>query len=514
MAVLDPTQDTVVIRVVYDGPAYAGKTTSVRALAKGFGVKSNSPAEIEGRTLYFDWMEYTGGMFEGRQIRCQVISVPGQTVLASRRRHLLQSADVVVFVGDSSAQAQSTTVSYLKGLSSVLEQTDGPPIGIIFQANKRDHADAIPIDKLKNALDTLNLRVAVIESIATQGLGIREGFVFAVRLALDRVRELMQTRALQTMRPTVDSAQELLNELKQVEGESLTLAAQTGLHQTRLSDLAPKAIVSTSGSALEEAVRGSNMTVAAPAASNNPYLDAPPRLPASTLPSGMIWPPVDGRLILHDVTSKPFHLKRDDSDDWIGESDGMWKIHSLKAAFFENLDQGREVLIKWARMHAECTHLISEHRCIVLADDGHGRFRLWQIVRASPSLRDEFLSSLPGGPYAIATLLTSLPRQMAQAAERWSHAAFRLPLKLENVGTEITGGRFVGRMPDPTMQLPVQRSSTADILSQLILEIGFVADVIRPKRDDVLKVMRVMSQQSGKPPQDDIAWAQSFLERL
>ncbi len=518
MAVLDPVRETVVIRIVYDGPAYAGKTTSVRALAKGFGVRSSTPAEVGGRTLYFDWMEYTGGMFEGRQIRCQVISVPGQAVLASRRRHLLQSADVVVFVGDSSAQAQSTTISYLKGLSAVLGQTQGPPIGIIFQANKRDHADAIPIEKLKEALDTLQLRVAVIESIATQGLGIREGFVFAVRLALDRVRELIHKRALPTMRPAVDSAEDLMNELRQVEGESLAMVAQSGLQQTPLSELAPEVADSTASAALQEAVRDNTLgppaQVAAKSGVNPDDSDAPPRLPGSSLPSGMIWPPVDGRLILHDVASRPFELQRDDNGDWTSESDRMWKIHSFKHARFDTMDQGREVLIKWARIHTECLHLISDHRCIVLADDGHGRFRLWQILRASPSLRDEFLGSLPIGPYAIASLLLSLPRQMMQASERWSGAASGLPLKLENVGSATTGGRFVGRMPDPTCPPTAQRSSSADILQQLISEIGAIADEIRVQRHDVLKVVQAMSRGAGAPSQEDVAWAQSLLERL
>jgi GTPase SAR1 family protein len=102
MAVLDPRNDTVVIRVVYDGAPMAGKSTSVGALGRGLGSNVYSPGEVSGRTLYFDWLDYTGGLFEGRRIRCQIISVPGQATLAPRRRRLLESADAIVFVGDSS----------------------------------------------------------------------------------------------------------------------------------------------------------------------------------------------------------------------------------------------------------------------------------------------------------------------------------------------------------------------------------------------------------------------------
>ena len=65
-------------------------------------------AEVGERTLWFVWLEYTGGLFEGRQIRCQIITVPGQTVLGHRRRAILETADVVVFVSDSAPAALET----------------------------------------------------------------------------------------------------------------------------------------------------------------------------------------------------------------------------------------------------------------------------------------------------------------------------------------------------------------------------------------------------------------------
>ena len=120
MAVIDPRNETVVIRVVYDGAPMAGKTTSLRALGNGLSAGVVSPAEMGGRTLYFDWLDYTGGLFEGRRIRCQVISVPGQATLAPRRRRLLESADVIVFVSDSSPEAFEADRAYLSGLCGVL----------------------------------------------------------------------------------------------------------------------------------------------------------------------------------------------------------------------------------------------------------------------------------------------------------------------------------------------------------------------------------------------------------
>src|SRR3954470_24230341 len=98
MALIDNDAGEIVIRLVYDGPPEAGKTTSLRALAGSLAQPAYTPAEdADGRTLWFDWMEYVGGRFEGCQIRCQIVSVPGQRTLSSRRRRIIESADVVVF---------------------------------------------------------------------------------------------------------------------------------------------------------------------------------------------------------------------------------------------------------------------------------------------------------------------------------------------------------------------------------------------------------------------------------
>ena len=75
MATLDKQRDLVVVRIVYDGPPMSGKTTSVRALAEGLGRPAETPDEVNGRTLFFDWVDYVGGMFEGHRIRCQIVTV-------------------------------------------------------------------------------------------------------------------------------------------------------------------------------------------------------------------------------------------------------------------------------------------------------------------------------------------------------------------------------------------------------------------------------------------------------
>ena len=374
MAVLDPRSDTVVIRVVYDGAPMAGKSTSVGALGRGLGSDVYSPAEVGGRTLFFDWLDYTGGLFEGRRIRCQIISVPGQATLAPRRRRLLESADAIVFVGDSSPAGFIADRAYLSGLSRVLDQLPGPPVGVVLQANKRDHAHAVPLENIRSMLDSMDLRVGVVESIATDGSGIREAFVFGVRLALDRVRELMRTGQLQRVRPQVDSAQELLDLLKRSEDGSMEYAAAAGLVHTRVSDVRPQSIVSE---ALAQAARENEIETAG-AVGHDGYV---PATPDERVGSGMVWPPVDGRTVLQEVAQARVQLNRTEQGDWAGAANGRWQVHSAAAEVFEDIDEGRMVLVQSARVHAANARGKAVERCVVLASDGHGRYRLWHIAR-------------------------------------------------------------------------------------------------------------------------------------
>jgi hypothetical protein len=367
MAVLDPRNDTVVIRVVYDGAPMAGKSTSVGALGRGLGSNVYSPGEVSGRTLYFDWLDYTGGLFEGRRIRCQIISVPGQATLAPRRRRLLESADAIVFVGDSSPAGFISDRGYLSGLARVLEQIPGPPVGLVLQANKRDHPHAIPMGQIRSMIESMGMRIGVVESVARNGVGIREAFVFALRLALERVRALVRTQQLPEARPQVDTPQELLALLKKSEeGSPLEYAAEPGLIHTRVSDVRPQSIVSE---AIAQAAR-ENETVA---------IGHVPAPPDARVESGLVWPPVDGRAVLHEIAKAHIQLSCSEQGDWSGMAQERWKVFSAAAEVFDDINAGRMMLVEAARSHATSNR--SQERCVALANDGQGRWRLWQITR-------------------------------------------------------------------------------------------------------------------------------------
>jgi signal recognition particle receptor subunit beta len=414
LAVVDQHDHAIVISVVYDGPPEAGKTTSVRALARSFGREVYTPEEQNGRTVFFDWLEHTGGRFDGAPIRCQIVSVPGQKRWGRRRLHFIAQADVVVFVGDTSGAAWTETQARLDDLRTRLDAREGPPVGVVFQANRRDAADAVPMAVVRERVGAA--RTAIVESVALDGTGVREAFVFAVRLALDRVREEQQRGALprSERRPGGD---DLLEVLRRIELDTV--------------DTGPE----SPSRAATEAVRV--------------------RIPSQDAPSGFVWPPVEGRIVLREATLAGHEAREDPNGDLEVDVPG-WRVHSAAAAVFADLDEARDRLIAWARLHASAHALLSKRRCVVLTETGDGHWRLWQLVRDEPSLRALFVDGfVEAGPQDVARRIASAGYLLSEAQAACAKAMLPLRCSLDTIGvSDIGRPMFVDLMPHPARQFP------------------------------------------------------------
>src|SRR6185312_4344845 len=171
-----------------DGVAHAGKTTNVRCLGDLFtGVRRSEmvvPEERDGRTLWFDWVQLEGGMICGLPLSCQIVTVPGQRALAHRRQHLLRTADVVVYVADSSRSKVRRTREGVELLRGILDGCGVHRPPLVIQANKQDARDALAPDALLAAL-AVSRATPAIPARAHEGLGVRETLIRAVRALTD-----------------------------------------------------------------------------------------------------------------------------------------------------------------------------------------------------------------------------------------------------------------------------------------------------------------------------------------
>jgi signal recognition particle receptor subunit beta len=423
--VVDAERGVLVVRIVYDGPPMSGKTTTIRALAERLGAGTvRSPEEMEGRTTFFDWAQYVGGIFEGRRIHCQIVSVPGQVELRHRRQFLVESADAVVFVADTRASALPTGLNMLRDLVSDGRRRD-PPLGVVFQANKRDDPDAVPREALRGILDAV-CPMVLVDSVATAAEGVREAFVFAVRLALDRARALAASGQLTQGVPSESDALDLLERMRSIEaGPSRSEPRGDALDMFgELEHLLPRSSESTSWTPGDEIV-----FVADP-----------------MMPGGQIWPPVDGRTLVHEVARLRLVPVRTARGEWWASGSG-WRFHSAAAALYGDPYEARRHLIDWARLHASGTGILTASRALLLADVGGGRQRMWQLVRAEPSLRER-LAAPALDAESLARELEWIGDRLLEARASFEAAPMALPCTLWTVSASERP-RFVGLMPGP-----------------------------------------------------------------
>jgi signal recognition particle receptor subunit beta len=217
--VYDPQLRRLVARVVYDGPAFSGKTTNVARICELLPVSKRTevytPGALKGRTMFFDWLEVDMGKVGPVPLTCQVLSVPGQRARSYRRRPLIRSADAVVYVADSREAASDETRRVHALMRRYLrERKEAVPY--LVQANKRDAADAMSVGELRATL-ALPAHVPILPAVASTGEGVRETFNAAVRAAMRFAQGQASERGLAGITGRSQNADELFDSLLALE---------------------------------------------------------------------------------------------------------------------------------------------------------------------------------------------------------------------------------------------------------------------------------------------------------
>ncbi len=212
MAYYDSTRREIVLRIVYDGLATAGKTTNLRSLHQSFLARASGdiyvPAERAGRTTYFDWLELMSGYVDDWALRCQVLTVPGQFAIAERRFRLLAEVDAVVAVCDSTPKGMRAARIAWVFLGKVLAATANADVPIVVQANKQDLPNALGPDQVRDAL-ALPSTIPVVAARAREGDGVRPTFIAALDRARSRVRSALREGGVAALRPSSLDAEQL-----------------------------------------------------------------------------------------------------------------------------------------------------------------------------------------------------------------------------------------------------------------------------------------------------------------
>jgi hypothetical protein len=166
----------LIITVALYGPPRSGKTTTWRVLSQGAVV----PPEENADTFSLRLEEV-----QEKQVVLHVRDVPGEDATPSERRIALYGVDGLVFVADSGASRQEgnriSLVELDANLASIKKSIHTLPF--IFQYNKRDLDDALPVGDLQNQLNPDRLFPHQ-ETIAIRSEGVLEVLRQATDLVL------------------------------------------------------------------------------------------------------------------------------------------------------------------------------------------------------------------------------------------------------------------------------------------------------------------------------------------
>ncbi len=188
---LNKLKNELDIKIVYYGPALAGKTenlkyiySKIRPDRRGELVKINTKGE---RTLYFDFMPIEFQL-NPYKLKVHLYTVPGQVFYRVARKLVLRGADGIVFVADSTPERREANVQSMEEMLSNLneEQISLDEIPIVLQYNKRDLSNALDIAILQNDLN--RGYCPYILAVASEGKGVIETLDTILKLTISKVK--------------------------------------------------------------------------------------------------------------------------------------------------------------------------------------------------------------------------------------------------------------------------------------------------------------------------------------
>jgi hypothetical protein len=128
-------------------------------------------------------------MIRDFRIHFQLMTVPGQVFYGASRKSVLKGADGIVFVADSQIPLLDANLENFDGLRTNLMDfnVDLNFIPLVFQYNKRDLENLIPVETFNSLLNPLKL--PYVEAAAINGVGVFETLKEIAKLTVPYVKE-------------------------------------------------------------------------------------------------------------------------------------------------------------------------------------------------------------------------------------------------------------------------------------------------------------------------------------
>jgi mutual gliding-motility protein MglA len=192
MALVNYAAREINCKIVYYGTGLGGKTTNLKYIHSQLAPTTRgeliSLATETERTLFFDFLPLDLGSVQGFKTRFSLYTVPGQVEYNASRKLILNGVDGIIFVADSDIMRSKENMESLQNMVENLAEysltLDNIPW--VLQYNKRDLANAMPIERMEKEL---NIRgIPSFEAVASEGLGVFATLKAISKLILNRLQ--------------------------------------------------------------------------------------------------------------------------------------------------------------------------------------------------------------------------------------------------------------------------------------------------------------------------------------
>jgi len=463
----------------------AGKTTNLLQIREFYPPQRRSELysgqTVAERTLCLDWMQIDGGLVRGNDLRCHLLTVPGQAVLSRRRQMILTLADTVVFVLESTEHGLKQAQSKWRSLFAC---TGGPTVvPIVVQANKQDSPGALSPAQVRE-LWKLDSSIPVVAANAATGQGVRETLVLAIRAAAVLLQDTLSSVELKELEGTYESGHDLERRILEFErsnpmsatevvlaarrasatpksmravtlsanlarppsdapasvlppelekaGPAATAAAEAAAaaatpsnHEKPVSDAKPPE--PTAAATPTPVVDGTSIAAPAVFAASAASANGEPPLPSAEVPTGFIWPALEGRKTLRRIplgeavrhaiprSTRPPARAADDADTIVFEA-GIWCLKTNRKRRFASAELAREELIRLAHTKLDLGTLCAPRTVLAVQRDAEDAHWLWSISVWLTTLENELEKAMSvGDDAALAAALGHFARATLQA---------------------------------------------------------------------------------------------------
>lgn len=198
MAFINHETRQIMTKVVWYGPAAAGKTASLQHIwertrtEEARMVKVDPPADAS--TAYYEYLPVSLGEIRGYRSTFWLYAVPGAQAYSDARRALLEKVDGLVFAADARPQRQQENFYYLSELRHHLGSWGFAleKMPLVVQCTFTDAPGALPPAQVAAALLAGHpdaAAVPVIASVPPQGVGVFDAMKAVAKLVLAELRK-------------------------------------------------------------------------------------------------------------------------------------------------------------------------------------------------------------------------------------------------------------------------------------------------------------------------------------